>query len=395
MNSLQSYFTGTASKYLSAVDATPKSNQHEIGSNRFTQILGNPGSEKKRLEATFLLFAPDSDSPESCVDIVTWYDTRLNQPCRSPEYRLYYRNNPVTEQFREGDFCLVATLTSGKLLIAIARPGSQDEARLRHLFNLATTLQGWNVQAEVTNRQIDLASRQILEALGLDTAQPETVDVDALVNKFGLTFPPTKAFSALARQWCPHTSPIEEPDEALETWMRYEEAMFRALENLLVREKLRSGFSEVEDFIAFSLSVQNRRKSRVGHALEHHLSAVLQANSIRHERGAKTENNAKPDFLFPGAAQYHDARIGSPPLRMLGAKTTCKDRWRQILAEAQRIPEKHLFTLETAISSNQLREMHAHKVHLVTTPSISATYTQSVMNLREFIQMIQADQASP
>lgn len=87
--------------------------------------------------------------------------------------------------------------------------------------------------------------------------------------------------------------------------------------------------------------------------------------------------------------------IGAQPLKLPEAKTTCKDRWRQILAEAQRIPEKHLFTLETAISSNQLREMHAHKVHLVTTPSISATYTQSVMNLREFIQMIQADQASP
>lgn len=392
MNTLQSYFTGTASKYLSAVDATPKSNQHEIGSNRFTEILGNPGSEKKRLEATFLLFSPDSDSPESCVDVVTWYDTRLNQPNRSPEYRLYYRNNPVTEQFREGDFCLVATLTSGKLLIAIARTGSQDEARLRHLFDLGSTLQGWSVKAEVVNSQIDLASRQILEALGLDTSQPETVDVEALISKFGLAFPSTKTFSELARQWCPQTSPIEEPDETLETWMRQEEAMFRALENLLVREKLRIGFSEVEDFTAFSLSVQNRRKSRVGHALENHLSAVLRSNGIRHERGAKTENNAKPDFLFPCATCYHDPSVSSPPLRMLGAKTTCKDRWRQILAEAQRIPEKHLFTLETAISANQLREMETHKVHLVTTPSISATYPQNVMSLHGFIQMVGTDQ---
>jgi hypothetical protein len=33
---------------------------------------------------------------------------------------------------------------------------------------------------------------------------------------------------------------------------------------------------------------------------------------------------------------------------MLGAKTTCKDRWRQVLTEAIKIPHKHLFTLETA-----------------------------------------------
>ena len=86
--------------------------------------------------------------------------------------------------------------------------------------------------------------------------------------------------------------------------------------------------------------------------------------------------------------------IGAQPLKLPEAKTTCKDRWRQILAEAQRIPEKHLFTLEIAISANQLREMRAHKVHLVTTPSISATYPDSVMNLRGFIQMIRADQTS-
>jgi len=71
MNLLKSYFKGTASKYLSTVDATPKSNQHEIGSNRFTEILGNPGTDKKYLEATFLFFAPDSASPEVSVDIVT------------------------------------------------------------------------------------------------------------------------------------------------------------------------------------------------------------------------------------------------------------------------------------------------------------------------------------
>ena len=35
---------------------------------------------------------------------------------------------------------------------------------------------------------------------------------------------------------------------------------------------------------------------------------------------------------------------------MLGVKSTRKDRWRQVLAEADRIDDKHLLTLETAIS---------------------------------------------
>jgi len=45
--------------------------------------------------------------------------------------------------------------------------------------------------------------------------------------------------------------------------------------------------------------------------------------------------------------------------------TTCKDRWRQVINEADRIPEKHLFTLQPTISKNQLREMTDEKVHLV------------------------------
>jgi hypothetical protein len=110
MSNLKSYFSGVAVKYLSAVDATPsRSNQHEIGSNKFTAILGDPGSSKIPFEATFLYFNPDKDEPESTADVVTWYDSRVGQKHRSAEYRLYYRSNPVTDQLKEGDFCLIGT----------------------------------------------------------------------------------------------------------------------------------------------------------------------------------------------------------------------------------------------------------------------------------------------
>lgn len=33
---------------------------------------------------------------------------------------------------------------------------------------------------------------------------------------------------------------------------------------------------------------------------------------------------------------------------MLAAKTSTKDRWRQVLDEAGRIPDKHLFTIAPA-----------------------------------------------
>ena len=393
MNTLRSYFSGVAAKYLSAVDATPsKSNQHEIGSNKFTAILGDPGKSKVVFEATFLYFNPDTDEPESCTDRVTWYDTRVEQPHRSAEYRLYYRRNAITELLRMGDFCLIGMQPSGTLLIAIARPNSSDEYRLRHLFGMQQPLDRWLVDSFIKESRINLATRQILEALGVEFDQDLTLDVDQLLTKFNKTFPTTKVFSKYARDTLPNpVSAIDDPDSALESWMEHEEILFRALERSIVKEKLVTGFAEVDDFISFSLSVQNRRKSRVGHALENHLSAVFDANAIRYERGARTENNSRPDFLFPGSQEYHDAEIGSPPLRMLGAKTTCKDRWRQVLTEAAKIPDKHLFTLETAISQNQLQEMHVSSLVLVSTPAVLATYQAPpgmTICLHDFIKIV-------
>ena len=381
MTSLSSYFKGTASKYLSAVDATPKSNQHEIGSNKFIAILGDPGSEKRRFSATFLYFKPDSDEPEACNDVVTYYDTRLNQPNRGPEYRLYYRDNAVTEQLQEGDFCLVGARTTGELLLAIAPAGSSHERRLRYLFGVQDPVHQWAVGDAVSNDELDLASRSILNALGIELLDSADAILDSLVAKFGLSFPSTKDFSAFARESIASQITAQDgPDLALEEWMKQEERLFRTLEKAIVEIRLKEGFETVDSFVSYSLSVQNRRKSRVGHALENHLEAVFKASKVQYQRGAKTEGNARPDFLFPSAKAYSDPNIGSPPLYMLAAKSTCKDRWRQILTEAARIPCKHLFTLETAISENQTDEMKKHSVQLVVPPSVAKTFTTNQQN---------------
>ena len=71
MSKLNSLFSGTACKYLSAVDATAKSNQHEIGSNKFKVILGDPGGTKLRFDAAFVLFSESSDESLNVNDTVT------------------------------------------------------------------------------------------------------------------------------------------------------------------------------------------------------------------------------------------------------------------------------------------------------------------------------------
>jgi hypothetical protein len=81
---------------------------------------------------------------------------------------------------------------------------------------------------------------------------------------------------------------------------------------------------------------------------------------------------------------------------MLGVKTTCKDRWRQVLTEAAKIKNKHLFTLEPGISENQTAEMVDNHLQLVIPESISATFSNNqqkwLMNLKEFMAFVRAKQ---
>lgn len=166
-------------------------------------------------------------------------------------------------------------------------------------------------------------------------------------------------------------------------------------------DRLRAGFLvenvvDVDGFVKYSLRVQNRRKSRAGQALEHHLEEVFRVFALKYDRQAVTEHKAKPDFLFPGAGEYHDKKFPVSGLSMLGVKSTCKDRWRQVLSEAARIPDKHLLTLQGSISENQTDEMRANRLQLVLPSGLHCTYTDAqqtwLMNVREFIEQIRKQQ---
>jgi len=112
-------------------------------------------------------------------------------------------------------------------------------------------------------------------------------------------------------------------------------------------------------------TILNRRKSRAGKSLEHHLSEVFRTFELNFASQATTEDNKRPDFIFPNIESYYNPNFNSEKLLVLASKTTCKDRWRQILNEADKITTKHLFTLQQGISKNQLVEMYNNNVCLV------------------------------
>lgn len=179
-------------------------------------------------------------------------------------------------------------------------------------------------------------------------------------------------------------------DEQLIDRRRVEYDIFLLVEELHVLDIIQKGFSSVDEFIALANSVSNRRKSRAGKSLELHLEHLFIEHGLRHfSTQAVTEGNKKPDFLFPSAEAYHDAEFPEENLRMLAVKTTCKDRWRQILNEANKIPQVYLFTLQEGVSQAQYREMQEEGVRLVVPSSLHKKYPEAVraelMTLGAFI----------
>jgi hypothetical protein len=179
------------------------------------------------------------------------------------------------------------------------------------------------------------------------------------------------------------------PDERVMTRRECEYRIFRAIEAEHVLPKIKLGFESVDAFIELANAVTNRRKSRSGKSFEYHLERIFTEDGLPCTRGGKTEGKKTPDFLFPSVDSYHDLVRDSAKLRMLGVKTTCKDRWRQILNEADRIPPKHLITLQEGISIDQYREMEAASVVLVVPERLRKKYPEkiqpSIMTLEKFI----------
>jgi hypothetical protein len=289
----------------------------------------------------------------------------------------------------------------GSVLLIIAENGSTIGNQVLWLFGLGTVGQpDFSVRSELETLQdrVEFPARFILEQIGVVVEAPADNYLDVMLRKFKGKFPPTRKFSEYARSTLPHVSASDDADEVLMAWMEREETLFRELERHLIADRLAEGFeTDVNGFLSYSLSVQNRRKSRVGAALENHLERIFQQRGIKYTRGAISENRSKPDFLFPGVTEYHDPSFPKICLNMLGVKSTCKDRWRQVLAEASRIKKKHLFTLEAAISANQTKQMKTAFLSLVIPKKLHSSYSPSqqtwLLDLSGFIKIIESKSA--
>lgn len=166
-------------------------------------------------------------------------------------------------------------------------------------------------------------------------------------------------------------SPCRElaPDKRLLRRRDCEFSLFKSIEQATIFPRISQGFDNIDDFLGVAQSVLQRRKSRAGLSLELHTREIfLEENFVEGEEFSyqpESESNKKPDFLFPSSAAYANPSFPENKLKMLAVKTTCKDRWRQIINEADRVAVKHLFTLQQGVSEKQFCEMQAANVILV------------------------------
>lgn len=396
--SLNSIFSSVIFKTLAQVDLPGGSNQHEInGVNAVKEFF-----ETNQPVAGIIhwhYFSDESDTIQS-VGNFTFYDARARSAERTgrSEWRMYYTGEFIGCA-TPGDVLVLARSLNGRIFGLVFQANSSwlRSAQVLFQFENATPRMQLITGEDLQEQELEFARRQILEELGVGVSIPSQEDDDeiaarelGLANEDGRDFPSTDRMSKLAQSLI--DADLRDGDAALLAFLDREERIFRSIEKILVAQKLEEGFSSVDDFISYSLSVQNRRKSRMGYALQNHLSKIFTARQLRFEPQVTTEGRNKPDFIFPGAREYRDMGFNPALLVMLAAKSSLKDRWRQILDEAERIPNKHLCTLEQAISVDQTRAMTGRNVTLVIPKAFHVTYTEeqqrNLWSIEQFVDYI-------
>jgi len=215
-------------------------------------------------------------------------------------------------------------------------------------------------------------TNKIIEKSNAKLEIQEQQAIDEFLKLTKGNFPSSEEMSNQARSiWnrlhARENAPGVNADRKIVDWTEEEFKLFRALEHANYEELISKGFANVDDFIAIANEVLNRRKSRAGKSLEHHLAALFDENKLQYTAQAITEGNKRPDFIFPSESAYHDMSFSVDGLISLAAKTTCKDRWRQVINESDRLRDrtKYLCTLQQGVSEQQMDEMTIENVTLV------------------------------
>lgn len=351
--------TGLFCKFLSANDSG-ETGGHQSGilvskSARAMMFTESELKENHILKKSVRIRWHDSFYTDSCF---TWYESK---------------NELRITRFGRG-FPLLGAEYTGALFVFVRQTNDEYQGFILNTDDdIIQFLDTFGLTPAETNRPIELNR--------INPELKEKKVIDEFIDGLQTEFPSSQEMAAAARlihyeAYLHGALLISDPDRLLLAWTEEEYRLFRAIEHARYGDIVAKGFASVDDFIVLANKVLNRRKSRAGKSLEHHLAAIFDNNNLIYTAQAVTEGNKKPDFIFPSEEAYHNLAFPADKLCSLAAKTTCKDRWRQVLNEADRLRDenKYLCTLQQGISSAQMDEMQAERVILVVPRAYISTY---------------------
>jgi EcoRII C terminal len=392
-----------AVKRLSAVETDPaRSHQHEFHAGRLRGELELPD---ERLSGTLsaLIFGADGESPAFDESAFTLYDARQENPDRAAEWRLFYASRLIPEAAEEGDL-LILYRYGEDLRALVVRAGTRVERDLLEALSLGdAALRTQFAYLDVPTPD-EREAREVAGQLTLPEATQTLYEVTdhALFHRaIGEGRLPSTAemADAAASIAFDRGSRVADPDAYLFAALAAESDLYFAIEDGVQQVRLTKLLSEgpgLTDIIDFSMSIQQSRRSRRGQSLQNHFATILVAEGIPFTAQCTTEGGETPDFVVPGCRQYHDPEYPDDGLRMVACKSTAKERWRQVLHEAERVPDKYLLTVDPGLTGSTIEAMlHAGVVPFLPQAVIDTAYKghdasdslASVANLIERLQV--------
>jgi hypothetical protein len=115
---------------------------------------------------------------------------------------------------------------------------------------------------------------------------------------------------------------------------------------------------------AIMLSASQQRKSRAGYSFEHQIEAMLVAGNVPFAKQVVMDARKRPDFVLPSLAHLRKPLKGAARGLILSAKTTLRERWKQVQREMGG-SDLFLATVDESIAANAIEDMASLGISLV------------------------------
>ena len=167
--------------------------------------------------------------------------------------------------------------------------------------------------------------------------------------------------------------------------------LFKLVEQSICGPIVERGFRNIDEFVSTANSITNRRRARAGRSFENHIRFTLEDAGIPFEH--QPDIDGRPDFVIPNADAYNDWDYPVDRLFVIGAKTTSRERWRQLLDEGMRARVKHFMTIQPSMSNRQFNAIIDADVRLVVPESLHIGYPcstaeEELLSIHKFIDIV-------